>query len=283
MMGKKQFEVLNWAFSFLKEHKREENVAHLLMKHFTEADSNTYYLNMREVIPETVIEAFSNAIKVHVKTGKPVQHMLGYETFYGRNFQVSEDTLIPRPETEELVDLIIKSYPQDEKLTFCDLGTGTGVIAITLAAHFKNAVVYATDISQEALEVAQLNAEKHDVKVNFLQGNFLAPLLERQIAIDIIVSNPPYIAYSERDALADTVRDFDPELALFAKDEGLSAYKTIVQQVQACEIPPESIYFEVGSTQGQQVAKIIKEKINYQTEQIEDINGNMRIVIGRGV
>lgn len=282
MMEKKQIEVLNWAFSFLRDHGREENVAHLLMKHFTAKDSNAYYLNMREDLAEAEIKEFKHAIERHAKTGEPVQHIMGYESFYGRTFQVNEHTLIPRPETEELVDLIIKSYPKEANLNFCDVGTGSGVIAISLAAHFKESTVYATDLSPEALEVARANAKRIGVDVKFLEGNFLEALLETNTAIDVIVSNPPYIAYSEGQALSDTVRDFDPELALFAKEDGLAAYKEIIEQVQRLQIPPESIYFEVGWTQGPSVSEIIEEKINYQTEQIKDINGNMRIVVGRG-
>lgn len=155
----KQIEVLNWAFSILKEHNREENIADILLQYHLGYTRTEFYMNMREEVKPVVVEAFKKDIKKHIETGVPVQHLLGYEYFYGEKFIVNEHTLIPRPETEELVDLIMNTYPKDSEFTLVDLGTGSGIIAITLAKHFKNAYIYASDISEEALIVAKENAE----------------------------------------------------------------------------------------------------------------------------
>src|SRR5699024_7616184 len=156
--------------------------------------------------------SFKKDIKKHVETGVPVQHLLGYEYFYGDKFTVNQHTLIPRPETEELVDLIIKTYPKDANFTIVDLGTGSGVIAITLAKHFNNAL-------------------SHGVTIQFYEGDFLEPIIDRKIKIDLLISNPPYIDYADLPSLSDTVKEFDPHQALFATNKGLGAYELIMQQV----------------------------------------------------
>src|SRR5699024_8869204 len=158
-------------------------------------------------------------------------HLTGVEEFYGRTFQVNCHVLIPRPETEELVQLVLEKV-KPASFTCVDVGTGSGVIAITLAKEWedKDAHIIATDLSEEALEVAKQNAYDHRVEIEFNQGNFLKPLIEHGKKVDIIVSNPPYIAYEEKNQLAETVRNFDPELALFAHKQGLSAYEQIIKQ-----------------------------------------------------
>src|SRR5699024_12413770 len=138
------------------------------------------------------IKSDENDITKHVYVGVPVQHLLGYEYFYGDICTVNQHTLIPRPETEEFVDLIIKTYPKDANFTSADLGTGSGVNAITLAKDFKNALIYATDISKEALKLAKDNALSHDVTIQFYEGDFLEPIIDRKIKIDLLISNPPY-------------------------------------------------------------------------------------------
>lgn len=277
-----QVEVLNWAFSILKSNNREENVAPILLQHHLGCTRTEYYLNMREEIDPNIVKSFKKDIKKHVETGVPVQHLLGYEYFYGDKFTVNQHTLIPRPETEELVDLMIKTYPKDANFTIVDLGTGSGVIAITLAKHFKNALIYATDISKEALKVAKDNALSHGVTIQFYEGDFLEPIIDRKIKIDLLISNPPYIDYADLPSLSDTVKEFDPHQALFATNKGLGAYELIMKQVLKLPSHPQTIYFEIGYKQADDISHLFKEILpKYQVITEKDINNKDRILIGQ--
>lgn len=278
----KQIEVLNWAFSILKEHNREDNVANILLQYHLKCTNAEFYMNMREIINPQVIKKFKEDVLQHIKTGVPVQHLLGYEYFYGEKFIVNEHTLIPRPETEELVDLIMKTYPEDTELSFVDLGTGSGVIAITLAKHFKNARIYASDISEEALNVAKENALLLDVSIHFLEGDFLKPVIENNLKVDVIISNPPYIDYADLVSLSDTVRDFDPHQALFADNRGLAAYEVIMHQINDLTESPQAIYFEIGYEQAEELTKIFNKTLpNYEININKDINNKDRILIAK--
>lgn len=276
----KQIEVLNWAFSILKEHKREEQIANILMQHHLNCTQTEFYMNMREMIQPEIITKFKQDIFNHINTGKPVQHLIGYDYFYGEKFIVNEHTLIPRQETEELVDLMINTYPQDTKLTFVDLGTGSGVIAITLAKHFKRAQIIASDISNQALIVAKKNALLHDVNIQFLKGDFLEPIIKSQLEPNIIVSNPPYIDHADLPTLSDTVKDFDPHQALFAKNKGLAAYETIMHQIAELAEEPQAIYFEIGRTQASSLIDMYNKVLpNYQVKIKKDLNAKDRIIM----
>lgn len=280
----KQFEVLQWAFSFLKKYKREEKVAELLLEHYMNVSSAQFYANMRSEISEDVWKQFSESIKKHAETGIPIQHLLGFAHFFGRKFLVNKDVLIPRFETEELVQYVVeqtqKRLDSDEPLTIVDVGTGSGVIAITLALAFPQATVYATDISEQALAVAKENAKYHEAKVIFLQGDFLEPIIQEGLKPNFIVSNPPYIAEETRDELADTVKDFDPDLALFADNYGLAAYEKITEQLPALPVrTARLVAFEIGYNQAQAVTNIVKQQYPQSKVTVrKDINGNDRII-----
>src|SRR5699024_5208617 len=279
----KQYKVLQWAFSFLNKYQREEKVAELLWQHVTQQSSTMFYANMQQDIDEATQRRFEELIYEHALHGTPLQHMIGSAPFYGREFVVNKDVLIPRFETEEVVFHVIEQIKQqlhDEKITIADLGTGSGVIAITLALELPHIDVYATDISEHALQVAQKNANEHHVKVQFSHGDFLMPMIKDEINPHVIVSNPPYIAKSERNLLADTVKDYDPELALFADNQGLAAYETIVKQVtKLASREKRLLIFEIGYEQGEAVLRIIKHTFPQSDIRIlQDINGKDRIV-----
>lgn len=278
----KQYEVLKRASLFLEENDREPRFAELLLQHHLGLSRSAFYLNMREPIPEEVYQAFQADLEKHVNTGVPLQHLTGYEEFYGRRFQVNESVLIPRPETEELVQQTIAAVTlkENQKVRIVDVGTGSGIIAITLALELPEAEVFATDISEAALQVARANAKRLEAHVTFLQGDFLEPLIERQLPVDILVSNPPYIAETEREELQDTVKNFDPDLALFAADEGLAAYKKIVKQAAKLINRYGWIAFEIGHMQGEAVKQLVVESFpDSNVEIIQDINGKDRIVL----
>src|SRR5690625_3488760 len=226
----KQYEVLKRASLFLQKNNCEIQVAEILLQHYLQLSRAQFYANMQEPIDSRVLHKFYQAIKKHAKTQIPVQHITGYEYFYGRKFYVNEHVLIPRPETEQLVETVlqyIQQHEQQRQLTIVDLGTGSGVIAITLALELESANIYATDISERALHMARKNAKKHKAKVQFFHGNFAQPLIEQKIRANMVISNPPYIAFDERPLLSPTVKH-DPERALFAKNNGLAAYEKII-------------------------------------------------------
>ena len=274
---KKQYEVLQWASLFLEKHNCEPTIAEILLQHYLHVSRSKFYMMMQDPVPDEIIAQFTRDIKTHVQTGVPVQHLTGYEFFYGRKFAVTENTLIPRPETEELVQHIIKM--ELDKPTIIDIGTGSGVIAITLALEIPNATIYATDISEKALDIAKKNATELKADVTFVQGNFLKPIIEQNIQADIIVSNPPYIAKSDKGSMSRTVKDFDPELALFADENGLAAYQQILELSTKMAETPRIIAFEIGYQQGEAVCKLIKKNYPHSSvEIIQDINGKDRIV-----
>lgn len=279
----RQYEALHWASSFLEEHGRETDAAEILLQHHLQIGRASFYMQMREPLKEEVWQAFRHDVKVHGETGVPIQHLTTTAPFYGRDFFVNGNVLIPRFETEELVAEAIRYVQERSKkadVTVVDIGTGSGVIAITLKLEVPEMTVYATDISAEALEVAKQNAAHHQAEVQFLQGDFLMPCVEDGVSPDVIISNPPYISYQEEASLQDTVKNFDPALALYAEENGLAAYRLIVEQIQQLPNPDGSmLFFEIGHEQGMAVQQIIRDAIPTAcTKVLQDINGKDRIV-----
>lgn len=282
MKNYRQYKVLSWAFSYLKEYDREEPVAELLLQHHLQVDRTRFYARMQEEVPVEVWEMFKTDIEKHALTGIPVQHLLGYEAFYGREFSVNEHVLIPRMETEELILYVVNDMKKRQDLvepTLVDVGTGSGIIAVTLAKELYGVKIYATDISRDALQMAKKNADFHQANITFYQGNFLQPIIDEDLNPEIIVANPPYISAAEATTLTDTVRNFDPALALFAEEEGLAAYKEILQQVKSHIPNTKYIYFEIGYNQNVSITKLTQSIFPHSTVTcIQDINGNDRII-----
>jgi release factor glutamine methyltransferase len=283
-MEKKQHEVLKWASLFLESHNRETRVAEFLLQHHLGLSRNAFIMNMREPIPSEIEEVFRADIKKHAETGMPIQHMMGYEEFYGRKFKVNEHVLIPRPETEELIEHVIMQVNKqsNKKRKLVDVGTGSGVIAITLALELPEMEIIATDISKEALAVAKENAKNLGADITFLEGNYLEPLIHQQLVVDILVSNPPYIAKSEKMAMQDTVKNFDPALALFSPQEGLASYKEIIHYAPKVLNNQGLLAFEIGHQQGNAVKELIQHTFPQMAVDIlKDMNGKDRIVIAK--
>ncbi|MFD1362017.1 peptide chain release factor N(5)-glutamine methyltransferase [Lentibacillus salinarum] len=274
----KLYEVLRRASLFLEENNREPKVAELLLQHYLDVNRTTFLAMMHDPVPEAVLQCFRHAVTTHAETGVPLEHLTGCAPFYGRYFDVSEHTLIPRPETEELTQLAIQTASEGP-LTIADIGTGSGNIAITLALELPDAIVYATDMSAEALAVARQNAAQLGANVTFLQGDYVQPLIDRDIHVDMLITNPPYIPLHEKTLLSDTVRDFEPEEALFAGHDGLAAYKAIVEQLPEAVKPNGYVLFEIGHQQGNAVQSLVKSTFPQRDVTIiQDINGKDRIV-----
>lgn len=192
--------------------------------------------------------------KKRLENGEPVQYIVGNVDFYGNIINVNKNVLIPRFETEELVEKtinLIKKY-FDKKVNIVDLGTGSGCIAITLKKQI-DCNMDAVDISRDALEVARENAKINDVNINFYQGDMLDALNKKY---DIIISNPPYIAYDEE--IMDIVKKNEPHLALYASDNGLYFYHKILEKASNYVNDKSIISFEIGYTQGLEIVSTAK-------------------------
>ena len=210
------------------------------------------------------------AIK-ELEKGRPVQYIVGNVDFYGINLKVNENVLIPRFETEELVDKIIKySRVFNSELKIADIGTGSGAIAITLKKKL-NASITATDISESALEIAKENALSNEVEIDFKLGNLLEPLNEKY---DILVSNPPYIAYDEE--IMDIVKNNEPHLALYAPDNGLYFYDEILKNASNYLKPKALIAFEIGEKQGEALKELSLKYLGVEAKIEKDLQGRDR-------
>ena len=206
-----------------------------------------------------------------LEAGRPVQYIVGNVNFYGINLKVNENVLIPRFETEELVDRIINyAKKQNKTLKIVDIGTGSGAIAITLKKKL-NAKVTATDISDAALEVAMENALVNDVQIDFKLGNLLEPLNQKY---DILVSNPPYIAYDEE--IMEIVKNNEPHLALYAPNNGLYYYEEILKNAINYLNEKALIAFEIGEKQGESIKELSLKYLGVEAKIEKDLQGRGR-------
>jgi release factor glutamine methyltransferase len=224
-----------------------------------------------------------NVILEQLKKEIPIQYLLGTTHFYGLEFEVNKNVLIPRPETEELVEWIIQSRKLEagsKSLKILDIGTGSGCIAISLAKNLPDAHVFAIDISENALATAKRNAIKNDVNVTFIQKNILETSdLEQQF--DIIVSNPPYVRNLEKHEIKKNVLDNEPHLALFVDDnDALLFYRKISELAQRNLTPNGQLFFEINQYLGKETQELVQNLGFKNVELRQDIYGNDRIVKG---
>ena len=258
--------------------------AELLLRHELEMERAAYLVALPDALPEAVIGRFEEAISRRA-AGEPTQYIIGWQHFYGLPFEVTPDVLIPRPETELLVEAVIaeaaRLWPEEAPLEVADVGTGSGAIACTLA-HLRPAWrVTAGDISPAALRVAERNAERLGVasRLSWLQGDLLAPFAGR--GLDILVSNPPYIPAGDLAGLMREVRDYEPRTALDGGADGLDPYRRLVAMLPLLGAAPRLIGFEVGQGQAHDVAALLK-SAGYGSKLVivPDLAGIERHVIG---
>ena len=200
---------------------------------------------------------FVEEIYQQLATHKPAQYIIGYADFFGMQLTVDERVLIPRPETEELVQLILAENPK-ENLKILDIGTGSGAIALALAKNRPNWLVTATDISQEALDLASENAKNQNLNIFFKKSDCFAEISEKY---DIIVSNPPYISREDESEVGLNVLHSEPHLALFADEDGLAIYRRIVEEAKDYLTDGGKIYLEIGYKQGQSVPALFRKHL----------------------
>ncbi len=215
------------------------------------------------------------AYKERLETWEPIQYIIGKTAFYGSDFKVTSDTLIPRPETEALVDWMVEDLKAEE-IKILDVGTGTGCIAISLAKHLPKAKVYAMDVSKKALAIAKENAALNNVKIECIEQDVLA-LEGFTDSFDVIVSNPPYVRNVEKKEMRPNVLDFEPDLALFVEDEDpLIFYKKIAQLCASAM--PKKLYFEINEYLGKEMLEMLSELEGRAIEIKQDFRGKERML-----
>ena len=233
-------------------------------------------------VDEKYVEELQNIIN-ELKTGKPYQQILGETEFYGLKFFVDEHVLIPRPETEELLELAIKKM-QDPRckmqdLKILDIGTGSGIIPTVLKKYFPEAKISAIDFSENALKTAQRNADFHHVEIQFIHQDYLQENLTE--VYDVIISNPPYSGIEEEDEIADSVKEFEPKMALFSPtSNALIFYEKIAQDCKNHLAENGLVFLEINQKLGKETLELFTDVLS-EAELMKDLSGNERFVWGR--
>ncbi|MER2040459.1 peptide chain release factor N(5)-glutamine methyltransferase [Desemzia incerta] len=269
-------EVLKWASSFLEASGKEGIAAERLLMERQQWNRTDFVLHLNEEMPSDSKRQLIEDVAEH-GGGRPIQHILGYEWFYDLKLKVTHDTLIPRPETEEIVDKFLQQTKQDDLLKVLDIGTGTGAIAIVAKKQRPNDDVTGTDLSPKALAVAKENAEANGVAVRFLEGDLTAPVKDEKF--DVILSNPPYIGEHEKNVMDQSVLDYEPPMALFAENDGLFIYQRLAKELPRLLNPNGKIYLEIGYQQGEAVKELFQKAFPEALVQIEkDLSGLDRLI-----
>lgn len=256
-----------------------EAIAKRLLKQLFQIDTVRYIIDKDSVFPLERAQHLA-AIVERLAQGEPLQYILGVEEFYGLNFAVEPGVLIPRPETEELVELILHEQPHAQNIL--DIGTGTGCIAISLAHHLPQATVEAWDISPIALRVAPTNAIRNQVKVHIVEQDVFDRTAEGAASFDLIVSNPPYVTESEKSEMEPHVLDHEPHLALFVPDcDPLRFYRRIAELGQTRLLPGGALYFEINSSLGPEMLQLVESLGYIEPRLIKDLYGRNRIVTAK--
>jgi len=258
-------------------HKEEiYPITTILFKKILNLSFTDIHLQINRMLNKTDLERFKSVIN-ELKKNKPVQYIFSEAEFYGLTFKVNKHVLIPRPETEELADLIINDY-KEKNPQILDIGTGSGCIAVTLAKYIINSIVYAFDISEEAIDIAKRNASINNVSVRFFVANILNNC-KNDIKFDIIVSNPPYVLEEDKKLLLKNVINYEPHIALFTNnDDPLIFYKKIAAFASNSLKRKGRIYLEINELYGGEVKAILLNNNFKNIEIIKDINGKNRII-----
>ena len=257
-----------------------ESLANLIFKEVLGYDQKDILLNSdKEVVSGYIIKL--NSVLRELEQGKPVQYVLGYTDFFDVRLNVNNDVLIPRQETEELVDWIIKDLQNlDHYITILDIGTGSGCISIALKKNLENVHLRAVDVSQEALNIAVSNAEQNDVEIEFVKLDILnEDEWEMLPKVNVIVSNPPYVRVSEKSNMHRNILDNEPHIALFVSDEDpLMFYEKITDFAQHNLEKGASLYFEINEALGEKVSALLANKGFQEIELRQDLNGKDRMI-----
>ncbi len=279
MQNKTISSVLKEAKQILEKRHLDLNAAEILLETRLGYTRSELWMHLLDSFSAESEALFRMDFKRYLD-GEPVQYILNEAPFYGFDFYVDENVLIPRPETEELVLLAERIAQKEALCTVLDICTGSGAIAVALKKSVPHLTVAASDISKEALLVAKKNSQLLDAEVEFVETDLVAEFVATNRTFDMIVANPPYIAEAERKEMSDYVLKNEPELALFAKNNGLAMYERLANELPLVVNEKFWIGVEIGYTQGKAVQKLFQKSFP-QAEVVihKDINNKDRIVV----
>ena len=283
MEAKKLFDQYRQNLHTHYEPAEAQSIVFLLFEHLLRLSKTQILVNQPVDVSSDTQLALENAL-ARLKNHEPIQYIIGQTEFYGLPFQVKPGVLIPRPETEELVDWIIQDNQNRTSLTILDIGTGSGCIAVTLAKHLSTTQVTAVDVSSEALAIAQQNAKLNQTPVRFISDSILT--LPETCFVDhshdIIVSNPPYVTPAEKTEMQANVLEHEPELALFVPQNApLLFYEAIARLAQQKLKPDGQLYFEINELFGQETKEMLESLGFSNIEVRKDMFGKDRMVRSR--
>lgn len=256
--------------------------ANLLLRFALDRDLTFLIAHNDTVLEENEREKFLALVRRRA-AGEPTQYIVGKQEFYGLEFEVNEKVLIPRPETEFLVEIALEKLAKQENNLFCDVGTGSGCIPVAILKNLEDVQGYALDISSSALEVAQRNAEKHGVleRLTFLESDVFNTLKSEiwNLKFSTIVSNPPYIPQTDSAMLQREVKDFEPHTALFGGADGLEIVRRLLADAPKYLEEKGYLMFEIGFTQSEAIREILDETVWQLLEIRADLQGIPRVVV----
>ena len=279
-------DLLDWTVGYFQQHDipNPRLDAEVLLAHLLEKSRLQLYLHFEMPVFQEHLTPFRELIKKRI-AHTPVSYLTNRKEFMSLDFYVDERVLIPRPETEQLVETILTTKTENFQ-RLLELGTGSGVIATSLAMQQPEWKIVATDISEPALAVARRNAETHacTAQIEFLSGDLFEPIepinTDADTRFDWIVCNPPYIKNTERDTLSPDVRDYEPEIALFAGDDGLAVIRRLIAEAPKYLAPNGKLILEIGATQADAVRTLLAAESAYTTYQLfKDSAEKERIVL----
>jgi len=258
---------------------RARRDAEILLLHILGCNRAALFARWKQVLAEPELQAM-NGLILRRLAGEPIQYILGEAEFYGLSFRVTPDVLIPRPETEHLVEKALHAAASFSAPRIVDIGSGSGAIAIALAHHLPLAAVTSIDFSAPALAIAQENARRNGADcIRFLLGDLLAPVRSEQF--EVVVSNPPYVPTADRPTLAVEVRDYEPALALFAGDDGLSIYRRLIPAAHSVLVSGGFLLLEIGYGQQAAIGSLFEAYGFDDIEFVPDLRGIPRVACAR--
>lgn len=281
--------LLDWTTDYFSESTigSARLEAEMLLAEALECERIQLYTRFDEVPESDRLAKFRAWVKRRA-AGEPVAYLVGYREFYSLKFEVDSNVLIPRPETEHVVVAALEAAKQlpDESLRIIDIGTGSGCIAVTLAKQLGNCKIAATDLSNEALEVARKNAAMHQVddRIKFYQGDLLQALPTGSSPVHLIVSNPPYIGRRETETVDQQVKDHEPDMALFSGDFGTEIIQRLIEQAAPLLLPGGFLIFETSPIIMDACLKLVNANPSFGELTVEnDYGGLQRVVVAKKV
>ena len=271
----KYYELIEHYKKIINNENLEIEAIYYIIEELCHITRSELLLNKNEEINDTIKNKIINIIDNYINNHIPVQYLIGYSYFYGYRFIVNNNVLIPRFDTEIVVDKILEEAKKNNIKTIVDIGTGSGCIAIVLKKELPNTNIYAIDISHEAIEVAKENQKLMNVDITFIENDLLNNI---NMKFDMIVSNPPYIDIN--DSISDVVKDHEPSIALFSPNHGLYHYEKILEQSKNCLNKKGIIILEIPSTRTNELIEIVK-KYYQNCEVYQDLNHLNRVMVIR--